>query len=260
MLIPVYDDVMSSQHAIQPTVLVELAARLVYSLLKAAVGMAARFGLPLDRLIELTQIAYFEEHRRGAPRDLATVAAQLGVSLRTAGTLNKKLKGEFFAPERDVEPIRRLTGLLTGRDMSLGELRRGTLDLDPDQLRRALRFLIDNGWVEEVDARYRIQKTHRSFVTADIDRRIDALNNQIDILSRSVWSGFIEGEQLLSRGRSWVFAARQRDIPEFIERTLSTLRHSAIDLEQAALDEGTFTRYGVTLAFAPIEESKDVDV
>src|SRR5438874_39085 len=89
-----------------------LALRLVYSLLRAAVRIAARFGLAMDRLLDLAQLAYFEEHRRRAPRDLAQVARQLDLSVRTTGTLHRRFKSDFFAAEREVEPVRRATAVL----------------------------------------------------------------------------------------------------------------------------------------------------
>lgn len=243
-----------------PDAVVELSARLLFSFLRGAARLAARFHMPLPRLVELAQLAYFEELRRRSPRDLAAVADELGVSLRTAGTLNKKLKGDFLAPELEVEPLRALTDVLLDGPRLRSQLLAGLSDEDQPRLLRSLQLLTDNGWLEvdgdEEDPRYALQTELRSFVSDDLDRRIDGLNHQLDILVASVRQRFVAGNDETARARSWFFAARDDDVPEFIERTVRELRHGAIDLEESALTDGSYRRYGVTVAITPVEEEE----
>ena len=95
------------------------------------------------------------------------------------------------------------------------------------------------------------------FVFTDIDdtltRRIDGLNNQLEILAASGWRRFIE-EDDSAVGRSWAFQARPEEIQEFLEQTIRSLRHSAIDLEESAMSSGDGERYGITVAFARTKE------
>ena len=235
---------------------VGLSGRLLFSLLRGAARLAARFHLPLDRFTELAQLAYFQEHRKRSPRDLSAVADELGVSLRTAGTLNKKLKGDFLAPELEVEPLRALTDVLLDGPRTRQELTDHLDDEDAARISRALELLIDNGWLEVTgdDERYALQTELRSFVSDDIDRRIDGLNHQLDILVSSVRERFIAGNDQTARARSWFFAAREEDVPKFIEQTVRELRHGAIDLEESALTSGDYRRFGVTVAITPVEE------
>lgn len=72
----------------RPENLVELSSRVVYSLLELFVRTAARFRLALDRLVELTRLAYFKALRRKAPPHDG-VARALGASYRTAVSLNR---------------------------------------------------------------------------------------------------------------------------------------------------------------------------
>ena len=53
--------------------------------------------------MQLTQLAYFDELRAGAPRDLSEVAKRLGLSLRSVSTLNKKFKDAIELCERLVQ-------------------------------------------------------------------------------------------------------------------------------------------------------------
>jgi hypothetical protein len=239
---------------------VELSARLLFSLLRSAARLAARFDLPLDRLVELTQLAYFQEIRRDAPRDMGRVARKLGVSLRTAGSLSKKMRGDFLAPEVQVQKLRKLTGILLDGPLKKSALLPAMTDGDSIALERALKLLEENDWLsvsgQADDPTYALKTTLRSFVSDDLNRRIDGLNHQLDILTASIQQRFLAGNDKTARARSWFFAARDEDIPGFIEETVKDLRHGAIDLEEAALKTDTYKRYGVTIAITPVGEEK----
>lgn len=236
--------------------LVELSSRLVFSLLKPAVRTAARFGMPVDRLVELSKLAYFEELRAKAPRDLDSVAKGLGVSYRTAVNFNRAVRGDFFRPEKEVEPLRRICGALVDGPRSAARLAETLGDeVSEDQLRRGLHLLVENGWLVEEDGVYRLAETLRSYVSDDLERRVDGLNNLLEVLADTVWQRFVERNASTAMARTWVFAARPEQIIEYVESTVRRVRHEVVDLEEAALREGGLSdRYGVTLAFTPIKE------
>lgn len=235
---------------------VELPARLVFSLLQAAVRLAARVHMPLDRITDLLRTAYFLEHRRKHPRDLQVIADKLGVSLRTAGSLNKQLKEPFFAPETEVEPIRIITGALLGAPSSIEGLAAIT-QLDIVEVRRAIKHLQELGWVDVDEHEVaRLAGTLRSFVTEDLQRRVDGVNHQLAIIADSVWARFARGEDDTAGARSWSFAARPEDVEAAMERTFKALRAEAVEMEEAALEQGGGARYGITVAFAPREEER----
>jgi hypothetical protein len=237
---------------------VELAGRLLFSMLRSSARLAARFDLPMERWVELAQLAYFQEIRQRSPRDMGRAARRLGVSLRTAGSLNKKLRGDFLVPELEVKPLRDLTNFLLDGPRRHSEL---AAMFDADQgvwLERSLHLLTEYGWLEvdgeDADRRYALKTEFRSFVSDDLNRRIDGLDHQLDILVSSVQERFVSGNDDTARARSWFFAARDQDVPAFIDQTVRALRHGAIDLEESALNEGPYRRYGVTLAITPVEE------
>jgi hypothetical protein len=233
---------------------VELPARLVFSLLTAAVRIAARVEMPLGRLTDLLRTAYFLEHRRRHPRDLAAIAQKLGVSLRTAGTLNRTLRDDFFDAETEVEPIRQVTLALLGHPRSPDALLAET-GLDPDALARALDRLRELRWIEdEGEQDLKLAGSFRSFLDTDLDRRIDGVNHQLGVIANSVWFRFAQEGSPRAGGRSWTFAAREEDVAAAMERVFGQLRQEAIRMEDDALREGASTRYGITVAFAPLEE------
>ena len=233
----------------------ELPSRLVYSLCKAAAHVAAAARMPMGEVLRLMELAYFEEVRRRHPRELRTVADQLGLSLRSIGTLHRRLKDAFFAAERSLAPARRVTGILVSGARNLAELVEAAPELEPAQIRRAIRQLEQRGWIRKSGARYALVDRLRSYVDEQLGARIDALNNQMEIIASSVWSRFVKGVDS-AIGRSWVFAARGQELQPFIDQTVRALRHGAIDLEESALAEASFQRYGVTISFAPIEDPR----
>lgn len=232
----------------------ELPSRLVYSLLKPAVRVAARAHLPMGQVLDLLQLAYFEELRRHHPRELNVIAERLELSLRTVSTLSRRLKEVFFAAETRVQPARRIAALLQEKPRTLAELKRAAPELGDKAVKRALDFLRDNSWVDVEKRSYKLSSSLRSYIDETITRRIDGLNNQMEILAASVWQRFMESDDT-AIGRSWVFSARPEDLREFLAETVRKLRHSAIDLEESALSEGgTLERFGITVAFASVEK------
>lgn len=234
----------------------ELPARLVFSLLQAAVRVAARVHMPLDRLTELLRSAYFVEYRRRHPRDLETVAEKLGVSLRTAGTLNRSLKGDFFTPETRVEPLRLVTGALLGQPRSPAEIEAVT-GLEAGEVRRVLTHLAEVGWADEAqDGRVTLSGSFRSYLSDDPAARVDGVNHQMAIVADAVWSRFVRRNSATAAARTWAFAARPEDVEVALARVIQQLRAEAVGMEEAALASGVRSRFGITVAVAPLEEKE----
>src|SRR5262249_41438336 len=112
------------------------------------------------------------------PRDLSGIAARLGISLRTVGGLNRRLKADFFRAETEVEPIRGVTAALLRGPMSMDALEPAAPDLGREAIKAALDQLVALDWAEVAGDRYRLKSTLRSFIDEALPRRIDALNNQ----------------------------------------------------------------------------------
>lgn len=239
----------------QPDGAVGLPARLVFSLLQAAARLAARVAMPLGQLTDLLRTAYFLEYRRRHPRDLATVAEKLGVSIRTAGTLNRELKGDFFTPETAVEPVRRVTTALLGRPLTLDGLSAET-GLDAAEVKRAVAQLVELGWVEVTGDSVRLSTSLRTYVTDDLQRRIDGVNHQLAVIADSVWARFVRGNGETATGRTWSFVAKPEEVERAVAVTLAQLREQAVALEDSALADGVRERFAITVAVTPIEEDR----
>lgn len=218
--------------------------------------MATRVHMPLDRITELLRTAYFVEYRRKHPRDLEEVAQKLGVSLRTAGTLNRSLKGDFFTPETRVEPLRLVTGALLGQPRNAQELEAVT-GMDAGEVQRAVRHLQEVGWAAVgADGRVELSGSFRSFLADDLMARVDGINHHMAVVADSVWERFVRRNSATAGARTWAFAARAADVAEAMQRVFAQLRSEAIAMEEGALQDGVRERYGITVAVAPLEEER----
>src|SRR5688572_22289163 len=79
--------------------------RLVYSLLKPALAVAARFKIPIRTLSELLRLAYYEMLEREGLSG-AEIAERFGQTPRHMRTLAQKLRSDFFAAEQEIGVVR----------------------------------------------------------------------------------------------------------------------------------------------------------
>ncbi len=238
-----------SQH--QDKDVVELTSRLIYSLLKGGVRLGVRAGLPMERMVGLLELAYFEEHRRRHPKNLDAVAEELGVSLRTVTTLNKRFKEEFFKPENEVEPLRQVMAALDQGTMTLSELKETLPSMSSRELGRTLKRLESYTWVRKSKDGYAANKRLRSYVDETLPRAIDGVNHQVRTIADAVWERFVMGEGDRAAGRSWSFMAVPDQVHAFLKQTLVELRQKAVELEEEAMDDPCRARHHLTIAVAP---------
>jgi hypothetical protein len=107
----------------QPAAFLEYKHRVVYSLLRAAVRVGFRLHLPLSQMVDLLEMAFFQEARETQGLELAAIAKLFGRSLRTITTLNQRFRGDFFAPEHQVQLRRDLAATLADQPRTEAQLR-----------------------------------------------------------------------------------------------------------------------------------------
>ncbi len=234
----------------------ELQRRLIFSLLRPVVRLSRRFHLPLKTLEELCRLAYFEEIRRRGEIPQAEVARRFGKSLRTIGSLERRYRSNFFAPEEELEFARRVEERFEEEPSSVEEIAEG-LNSSLDEIRRVVESLSAAGRLKESSpARYSIERSFRSLMREDLKARIDGLNHQLDIIAAAVRARF-----LAPRGnaiaRSLSFVAHTEDMEALGDTLIKALREQCGAAEEAALKRGSFQQVGVTLALAPMETDDD---
>lgn len=228
----------------------EYKSRVVYSLLRLVARIGIRLRLPLDQVGFLLKMAYFQEARDDQGLELEPIAELFGKSLRTVSTLHRQFRGDFFAPEREVQLRRDVAALLTKRARTRGEFAELFSDREPGDLTRALEDLIREARVIETNGRYhRNPEDHDYFDEHDIVRRIDGLNRQMDIVGETVWRRLVDpapGNH--AAARSYVFAATDKDFDQLVDGVLLKLRNDAIAADAVAQEQEIDGRRGITFA------------
>lgn len=229
----------------------EVQRRLVFSLLRPVARLARRFQLPLKTIEELARLAYYAEARRDQTPQ-AEIAQQFGKSLRTIGSLERKLRSDFLAPETEVEAFRRVEDALAQAPLTADALAK-RLGLDEAEITRLLQGLLASGRAtKQADGHYALDRRFQSLVQQDLKARVDGLNHQLDVILGAVQARFLAPARE-SMARTLDFVVRPEDVPAFADAIVRTLRAQVIDAEEAALKQGGFDGYGLTVALAPTD-------
>ena len=242
----------------------ELQRRLIFSLLWPAVAVCRRFQVPLDVLERLCRLAYYEELRRGGKLTQVEVARIFGTSLRTVVAVERKYRGGFLAPEYEVELYRRVEEALTVRSTTAEDMA-VQLEADEDAVRRTLDGLVGAGRAEATPAgdtvEFSFLERHPSLVRADLLSRIDGLKHQLEVLVSAVSRRFFDegdtGKRRPSVARTVSFLGISDDVEALADELVRMLRLRAIDVEERALRKGGHERYGLTMALAATEDTRN---
>ena len=232
--------------------------RILYSLFRCVSRVALRLSMPLSQMNDLFQMAYFHEAREEKGMGLGDVADLFGKSLRTVSSLHNRYRGDFFAPEQEIQLRRKIAQRVQDGPVDAGELAaafpqvKGTfLTTALDDLLREKRILLDG------ERFRRNPEDHDFFSETDIRARVDGLNRQMDIVAEAVWRRFFEEDETArSTARSYVFQSTPQDFNDLQDRLTAYLRDQAIAVDDAASAETSSTRCAVTLAATPLESSE----
>ncbi len=241
---------MSASHPVHPP---ELNRRLVFSLLRPAAQLARRLRMPLKTLEELCRLAYFEQMRRSGETAQADVARMMDKSLRTIGSLEKQYRGEFLAPETEVEFSRRVEAAFDGGPTTLDAVVEH-LGLPRPQVEQAVAALMLAGRITRLDDGTLAQdRRFVSLVRGDMKARVDGLNHQLDIVTAAVSSLFLEPKQP-AVARALSFVATDEGLDALGAKLIQCFREHCIEAEEQALKQGGFKSVGATFALAPLPQ------
>jgi transcriptional regulator with XRE-family HTH domain len=234
----------------------EYKHRVVYSLLRAAVRVGFRLHLPLAQMVDLLEMAFFQEARETRGLELAAIAGLFGKSLRTVTTLNQRFRGDFFAPEHEVQLRRELAAALAARPRTEAELREAFRERSDPEIKAALEDLLRGRRIlRDGDTLRRNPEDHDFFDETNLVGRIDGLNRQMDVLAETVWRRLIEPDEgAAAAARSYVFAARDEEFEALVSDVLALLQGRAIAADASAQDKGAGKRRGITIAATDLED------
>lgn len=231
--------------------------RIAYSLFRAAARIGLKLGLPLDQMTQLFRMAYFEEARETHKLDLGAIADLFGKSLRTVSSLHNQYRGDFFAPERDVQFRREVAAAIRQSPMTKAEVADTFADRKAVEVAAAIDDLLRERRILE-DAKGILRRNpedHQFFNEADIVGRVDGLNRQMDIFAATVWNRLIEDRPPPTAvARSYVFAGQEKDVRKLLDDVLQLTLDRAIEADETAQSTDGGNRYGITIAASPLEE------
>ena len=228
--------------------------RLVYSLLKPAVSMAARFHVPMRTLAELLRLTYFEVLRRQGLSQ-AAIGERLGQTARHMRTLASKLKGDFFTAEREIGLVRDVENEVARSSPSVKALYASTSAWPVEEVDRAVETLLAEGRIVRDKARLKISPRYLVLSSDKFHHRIDALNHFLDGVTRAVAQRLIFEEREQAMVKTISFVARPARFEELLRSLEANLRREIAVLEEDAQFEGEGRRY-VLGVFAAKDEAE----
>ncbi len=230
--------------------------RIIYSLFRAVSRVGMRLSIPLEPMLRLFQMAYFHEARSERGLGLGEVAELFGKSLRTVSSLHNRYRGDFFAPEQELELRRKLAGVVATGPQTQDELCRQFKDFKPIELATALEDLLrERRILRDGDLLRRNPEDHDFFSESDIVARVDGLNRQMDIVAEAVWQRFLEVDSgKPAMARSYVFAGSTGEFEAMMNKVATYIRDRAIEVDDAAAQSGDASKRAITFAGASLED------
>jgi hypothetical protein len=228
--------------------------RLVYSLLKPAVAMAARFHVPMRTFAELLRLSYFEVLRREGLSQ-AAVGERLGQTARHMRTLARKLKSDFFEAESEVGLVREVESEIARSRPTTKRLHESLPGWPSAEIDRALETLLAEGRVTRDKSRLETAARYLVLSSDKFHHRIDALNHFLGGVTRAVAQRLLFEDREHAMIKTISFVAHPDRFQEFLRTLEANLRRDIAALEEDAQFEGTGKRYVLGL-FAAHEASE----
>jgi hypothetical protein len=216
--------------------------RLVYSLLKPAVAMAARFHVPMRTFAELLRLSYFEVLRREGLSQ-AAVGERLGQTARHMRTLARKLKGDFFEAETEVGLVREVESEIARSRPTSKKLYEALPGWPEAEIERALETLVAEGRVTREKNRLETAARYLVLSSDKFHHRVDALNHFLGGVTRAVAQRLIFEEREQAMIKTISFVARPERFQELLKSLEANLRREIAALEEDAQFEGEGRRY-----------------
>jgi len=231
----------------------ETQLRLVYSLLKPAVRIAARFHVPVRTVSELLRLAYYES-LRSQGLSQKHIAERLGQTERNIRMFAARLKTDFFAAENEVGAVREVESVIHRQRPTRKELSKLTPALGAEERTRAVTVLLDQQRVAERSGRLTPTKRYSTLSSSSFHQRVDAVNHHLQALYAAVLNRLVYDNRVDAMIKTVSFTARPDDVRAFLDRLEVSLREDIARLEaKSDATEGESTRYSLGMSLAPEE-------
>jgi hypothetical protein len=226
--------------------------RLVYSLLKPALRVAARFNVPIRTLSELLRLAYYETlSREGLSSEV--IAERFGQTPRHMRTLAQKLRGDFFAAEQDIGLVREVEDAIATGAGTLAQIAEVIKGVPRADIERAVESLLSEQRVEKHDERWRIGTRYAVLASEQFQHRIDALNHYLDASVRAVVQRLVHDDRHTAMIKTISFGAEPDELRAYLDRLEGELRREIGRLDESATFAGATDRFALSITLARVD-------
>lgn len=234
----------------------ETQLRLVYSLLRIAVRVSAKFRIPMRTMAELLRLAYFEVLRKEGLTQ-GEIGRRMGQTDRHMRSLAQRLRSDFFAAEREVGVVRDAETTVAQKTPTFAELRAALPSHSEVDLQRAVTELVqEQRIVQREDGRYETGARYLLLSSDQFHRRIEALNHYLDGVHQAIMHRLVYDEKQTAMIKTITFNAEPAALEAFITRLEGELRREVATLEeQAQFEGGSERRFTLGLTLAPTSDA-----
>lgn len=199
-----------------------LTERVIFGTLEPAARLSARLGLPLRRVKQLTELAYYREARRLGLK-MSQIQELMSVGFSKVGTLSREWKQFGALSGAEVGLQRRVLLLLWSSPLTLSHLASAFPDSEFAEVEAVVAQMVEQGQLVEVPGRtlrYKVARNHNLLLRDDLLVRLNALQSLLGAVSQVVEARFFGragSTEDPSFARTLNFRARRQDL-EKLER------------------------------------------
>ncbi len=231
------------------------AQQVAYAALRPAARLALGAGVSLREIKKLVEIAFYQEAKTSGLK-MREISDVLSVSMAKVGLLSKGLKNHFVQPDVEHGVSRKILSLLWAGPLSKSRIQQALPDFESAAVEQAIKQLIDEERVHEIDGRTPLFKLSAAAHRLDTNpwmAKIDGLNTLLEFVSRTIETRFFEDDDR-ANVRNLAFRVRDEDlekIQQFYEEQLFPL---IVKLDGAVEDEASSTPMKLSLLWTPDQE------
>lgn len=232
--------------------------RLVYSLLKPALRMAARFHVPVRAIGELVRLGYYELLAKEGLSG-AEIAQVFGQTSRHMRSLAQRLRSDFFSAETDVGILREVEEAVALHRPTRAQLAKLLPAAERAAIEAAVEQLLREERIErEADGHLQIGRRFVVMTSEGFAQRIDALNHHLDGLYRATVQRLVHDERRTTMIKTISFSARPEELEALLRRLEGELRRELAALEESAAFAGESShRFTLGLSVSAAEGAAD---
>lgn len=210
--------------------------RVLFSTLVPMARLATRLQLPLRRVKQLAELAYYQEARQRGLK-MAEIQEVMSVGFSKVGTMSRQLKDYHGALGSDFSLQRRILLLLWAVPLTEKHLIGAFPDSEPHEVQEALREMVQQGRLKVIPGRterFELVAQHNQLLQDHWFARLGALDSLLSSVIQVVEARFFGRGQEAAFVRTLNFRARPQDLWKLEKFYRESLFALVQELDEAA--------------------------